>query len=207
MSDISSFQDLETPGSAQEIPGFLGDAMRTQETMAGVTSIPLVAGLNQYRGQNTILKGGFLDNRSMFATKGQTKLRPFRKGALTPTTVQRAGSQYVGGIGVRRNGSRFRIGATDRGLKLSRPKQMHSSNRLGRMLGMSGGEGVATASRLDYKAPMFKGFRRQNLTLNPFAFGRHASVSRFGPTGQGFYAAHNGGAFANLGNMLTGRTS
>jgi hypothetical protein len=200
MSDISSFENLEAPGSAQEIPGFLGDAMRTQETMAGVTSIPIVAGLNQYRGQNTILKGGFLDNRSMFATKGQTKLRPFRKGALTPTTVQRAGSPYVGGVNI--------FGKqTGRGRKLSRPKQMHGANRLGRMLGMDGGRGAATASRLDYKAPMFKGFRRQNLTLNPFAFGRHASVSRFGPTGQGFYGAHQGGAFANLGNMLTGRTS
>jgi hypothetical protein len=199
MSDISSFQDLEAPGSAQEIPGFLGKAMRTQEAIAGATSIPLVAGLNQYRGQNTILKGGFLDNRSMFATKGQTKLRPFRKGALTPTTVERAGSPYVGGVNIFGRQTR-------RGAKLSRPKQMHSSNRLGRMLGM-GGEEAAGLSRLEYKAPMFKGFRRQNLTLNPFAFGRHASVSRFGPTGQGFYAAHNGGAFANLGNMLTGRTS
>lgn len=202
----NSFQDLEAPGSAQEIPGFLGKAMRTEEAVHGVTSIPLVAGLNQYRGQTTILKGGFLDNRKLFATKGQTKFRPFRRGALTPTNVERAGSPYVGGIGVRRDGFRFRIGATERGRKLSRPKQMHGSNRLGRMLGM-GGEETVGLSRLEYKAPMFKGFRRQNLTLNPFAFGRHASVSRFGPTGQGFYAAHNGGAFANLGNMLTGRTS
>lgn len=195
----NSFENLEAPGSAEEIPGFLGKAMRTEEAVHGVTSIPLVAGLNQYRGQTTILKGGFLDNRSMFATKGQTKLRPFRKGALTPTTVQRAGSPYVGGVNIFGRQTR-------RGRKLSRPKQMHGSNRLGRMLGM-GAEETVGLSRLEYKAPMFKGFRRQNLTLNPFAFGRHASVSRFGPTGQGFYAAHNGGAFANLGNMLTGRTS
>jgi hypothetical protein len=201
MSDVSgSIYDLEAPQNAEQIPGFLGKAMRTEETIHGVTSIPLVAGLNQYRGQTTILKGGFLDNRKLFATKGQTKLRPFRSGALTPTTVQRAGSPYVGGVNIFGRQTR-------RGRKLAKPKQMHGTNKLGRMLGMGGGEGVATASRLEYKAPMFKGFRRQNLTLNPFAFGRHASVSRFGPTGQGFYAAHQGGAFANLGNMLTGRTS
>ena len=71
------------------------------EATAGITNPFLVAGFGSYRGQNTILKGGFLDNKrgTGLAAKSRAKYRPFVGGNLNPLGPQGA-SQFAGGTNI-----------------------------------------------------------------------------------------------------------
>jgi hypothetical protein len=142
-----------------------------------------VALFNNYRYQNTIMRGGFMDGSKSYR-RGRGKYRPFKKGSMIPEAMG-DGRQFVGGTSLRGFGN-----VTDRGERLAKAKK---ASRL---------RGGATATE-EFRAPMFKGFRKNSLTANPRAFGRFHSTSVFGPSSSGFYSPHQGGAFAGLGNMLT----
>lgn len=58
MSDMSGMID-ETP----QIPGVMGKVLGAAEATAGIQNPLLLFGYGGYRAQNTILKGGFLDNK------------------------------------------------------------------------------------------------------------------------------------------------
>ncbi len=66
----------------------------------------LLAGFNSYRGQNTILKGGFLDDKrnTGLAAKSRAKFRPFAlnpNGAKSMTPLGPPGaSQFFGGTNI-----------------------------------------------------------------------------------------------------------
>ena len=142
-----------------------------------------VAAFNNYRYQNTIMRGGYMDGSKSYS-RGRGKYRPFRKGSMIPEAMG-DGRQFLGGTNI--------FGQTTRrGERLAQAKK---ASRL---------RGGATAAQ-EFRVPMFKGFRKNNLTLNPKAFGRFHSVSVFGPSASGFYAPQQGGALAGLGNMLTRR--
>lgn len=143
-----------------------------------------VALFNNYRYQNTIMRGGFMDGGKSY-TRGQGKYRPFRRGSLIPEAMG-DGRQFVGGTNI--------FGQTTR-----RGQRLASPRKASRLSGLRSG---ATATE-EFRSPMFKGFRKNSLTLNPKAFGRFHSVSVFGPHSSGFYGPHQGGGFAGLGNILT----
>ena len=171
--------------------GALGSGMEAMNTtMETVGKIPLVAGWNNYRYQNTFLRGGFLDDRRVM-TRGQKKFRPFRKGSMVPEAMG-DGRQFVGGTNI--------FGQTTRrGKKLAEAKKASASGRVGRKIQQSFGWEAAAPSgpgaHTAYKTGMWKGFRKNNLTANPSAFSRFHSASVFGPQEAGFYAPHGGAGF------------
>lgn len=71
------------------------------EATAGQQNPFLLAGFNSYRGQNTILKGGFLDNKrgTGLAARSRAKYRPFVGGSLNPLGPQGA-NQFLGGTNI-----------------------------------------------------------------------------------------------------------
>jgi hypothetical protein len=140
-----------------------------------------VALFNNYRYQNTIMRGGFMDGAESF-TRGQGKYRPFRSGSMIPEAMG-DGRQFVGGVNI--------FGQTTRrGEKLAQAKKASRFKR------------SANVTE-EFRSPTFKGFRKNSLTGNPRAFGRFHSTSVFGPSSEGFYAPHQGGGLAGVGNMLT----
>jgi hypothetical protein len=190
--------------------GALGAGMGAMNaTMETVGRIPLVAGWNNYRYQNTFLRGGFLDDRRVM-TGGAGKFRPFRRGSMVPEAMG-DGRQFVGGTNI--------LGRqTARGAKMAEAK---AASRQGRVVtkiqktfgvGRAGADprlaraasaadrsfvfgGEAARAHSTYKVGMFKGFRKNNITANTSAFGRFHSASVFGPHEAGFYAPHGGAGF------------
>ena len=97
MSDMSGMVD-----EAAQIPGMMGKVLGAAEATAGIQNPLLLFGFGAYRAQNTILKGGFLDNKrgTGLAARSRAKFRPFIGNALDPLGPQGAG-QFVGGTGLR----------------------------------------------------------------------------------------------------------
>jgi hypothetical protein len=93
MSDMSGMTD-----EAPQIPGMMGKGLGALEATAGIQNPLLLFGYGAYRAQNTILKGGFLDNKGGrgLAARSRAKFRPFIGNALDPLGPQGA-SQFVGG--------------------------------------------------------------------------------------------------------------
>jgi hypothetical protein len=58
MSDMSGMID-----QTAQIPGAMGNILGAAEATAGIQNPLLLFGYGGYRAQNTILKGGFLDNK------------------------------------------------------------------------------------------------------------------------------------------------
>lgn len=83
MSDIPSAYDAGVD-MASQIPGPLGTAIGTMETLSPIMNPFLLGGFNNYRAQNTILKGGFLDDARRPGASIRAKFRPFERGSLTP---------------------------------------------------------------------------------------------------------------------------
>ena len=83
---------------APQIPGMMGKGLGALEATAGIQNPLLLFGYGAYRAQNTILKGGFLDNKGGrgLAARSRAKFRPFIGNALDPLGPQGA-SQFVGG--------------------------------------------------------------------------------------------------------------
>lgn len=171
--------------------GALGSGMGAMNTtMETVGRIPLVAGWNNYRYQNTFLRGGFLDDKKSM-TRGQKKFRPFGRGSMVPEAMG-DGRQFVGGTNIFGQ-------TTKRGKKLAEAKKASASGRVGRRMQQAFGWEAAAPSgpgaHTAYKTGMWKGFRKNNLTANPSAFSRFHSASVFGPQEAGFYAPHGGAGF------------
>lgn len=81
----SAFYDQSVDVSAQ-IPGVMGKAVGALEATSPIMNPFLVGGFNQFRQTNTLLYGGFLDNkgtRGLFA-RSRAKFRPFTGSSLTP---------------------------------------------------------------------------------------------------------------------------
>jgi len=79
-----------------------GGVLGALETTSAMQNPLLLMGFNAYRAQNTILKGGFLDNKSgrgPFA-RSRAKYRPFVGNSLSPLGPQGA-NQFVGGTNIR----------------------------------------------------------------------------------------------------------
>ena len=187
--------------------GALGTTMgATQATMETVGRIPLVAGWNNYRYQNTFLRGGFLDD-TRFMTRGRAKFRPYRRGSMIPEAMG-DGRQFVGGTDI--------LGRqTKRGMKLAKAKGATRQGRVAEKVQKTFGlgryqQGARAATAADrsfvfggealkahdtYRAGMWKGFRKNNLTTNTNAFSRFHSASVFSPHEAGFYAPHAGAGF------------
>lgn len=92
MSDMSSIYDTgsafydESVDVSAQIPGAAGKAIGALETASPIMNPFLVGGFNQFRQTNTLLYGGFLDNkgaRGPFAAS-RAKFRPFVGNSLTP---------------------------------------------------------------------------------------------------------------------------
>jgi len=195
--------------------GALGTTMgMTQAVTETVGKIPLVAGWNNYRYQNTFLRGGFLDDRRVM-TRGARKFRPFRKGSMVPEAMG-DGRQFVGGTNIfgqtTRRGTKMAEAKAASGqgrvankiqktFKLGRYQEgAHAASAAERSLAF-GGEAVKAHNT--YKVGMFKGFRKNNITANTSAFGRFHSASVFGPHEAGFYAPHGGAGFiGGMSNQL-----
>ena len=179
--------------------GALGTTMgMTQAVSETVGKVPLVAGWNNYRYQNTFLRGGFLDDRRVM-TKGASKFRPFRKGSMVPEAMG-DGRQFVGGTNIFRQ-------TTRRGIKMAEAKKASSLGRVGRRIQKAFGWEAAAPTGAEahtaYKTGMWKGFRKNNLTANSSAFSRFHSASVFGPQEAGFYAPHGGaGLIGGMSNQL-----
>jgi len=58
MSDMGGMVD-----EAPQIPGAMGKVLGAAEATAAIQNPLLLFGYGSYRAQNTILKGGFLDNK------------------------------------------------------------------------------------------------------------------------------------------------
>lgn len=97
MSDMSGMVD-----ETAQIPGVMGNILGAAETTAPVQNPLLLFGYGAYRAQNTILKGGFLDNKGGrgLAARSRAKFRPFIGNSLDPLGPQGA-SQFVGGTRLR----------------------------------------------------------------------------------------------------------
>jgi hypothetical protein len=97
MSDMSGMTD-EVP----QIPGAMGNILGVAEATSASQNPLLLFGYGAYRAQNTILKGGFLDNKrgTGLAARSRAKFRPFVGNALDPLGPQGA-SQFVGGTRLR----------------------------------------------------------------------------------------------------------
>lgn len=78
-----------------------GGALGALEASAPITNPLLAFGYNSYRAQNTILKGGFLDNKrgTGLAARSRAKFRPFVGNSMTPLVAQGA-NQFVGGTNI-----------------------------------------------------------------------------------------------------------
>ena len=78
-----------------------GGALGALEATTGISNPLLLAGMNAYRAQNTILKGGFLDNKrgTGLAARSRAKYRPFVGNSLNPLGPQGA-NQFVGGTNI-----------------------------------------------------------------------------------------------------------
>jgi hypothetical protein len=76
------------------------------EATAGITNPFLVAGFGSYRGQNTILKGGFLDDKMStgLGAKSRAKYRPFALDDLYGKSINPLGpqgaNQFLGGTNI-----------------------------------------------------------------------------------------------------------
>jgi hypothetical protein len=98
------------------------------EATAAMQNPLLLFGYGGYRAQNTILKGGFLDNKGGrgLAARSRAKFRPFIGDSMTPLGPQGA-SQFVGGTRLRptrQSLSQARIFTpTRRGQKLARGRK------------------------------------------------------------------------------------
>ena len=90
MSDISSMYDAgaafydESANVAAQIPGPLGTVVGALETMSPIMNPFLLGGFNNFRAQNTILQGGFLDDARRPGASIRAKFRPFERGSLNP---------------------------------------------------------------------------------------------------------------------------
>ena len=78
-----------------------GGALGALEAAAPITNPLLLFGFNSYRSQNTILKGGFLDNKrgSGLAARSRAKFRPFVGSSMSPLAAQGA-NQFIGGTNI-----------------------------------------------------------------------------------------------------------
>ena len=98
------------------------------EATAGITNPLLLFGYGAYRAQNTILKGGFLDNKGGrgLAARSRAKFRPFVGNSMTPLGPQGA-SQFVGGTRLRPTMQSLKQGRiftpTTRGQRLARGRK------------------------------------------------------------------------------------
>ena len=98
------------------------------EATAAIQNPLLLFGYGGYRAQNTILKGGFLDNKrgTGLAARSRAKFRPFVGNALDPLGPQGA-SQFVGGTRLRPTMQSLKQGRiftpTRRGEKLARGRK------------------------------------------------------------------------------------
>lgn len=100
-----------------------GGALGALEATTGITNPFLLAGMNSYRAQNTILKGGFLDNKrgTGLAARSRAKYRPFVGNSMSPVSLnpRQAAGQFVGGTNFRgkptRLGQRKASGGKRRG--------------------------------------------------------------------------------------------
>ena len=123
MSDMSGMVD-----EAAEIPGAMGKSLGALEATAGISNPLLLFGYGGYRAQNTILKGGFLDNKGGrgLAARSRAKFRPFIGNSMIPLGPQGA-SQFVGGTGLRPTRQSLKQGRiftpTRRGQKLARGRK------------------------------------------------------------------------------------
>ena len=124
MSDISGMVD-----EAPQIPGMMGKGLGALEATAGIQNPLLLFGYGGYRAQNTILKGGFLDNKGGrgLAARSRAKFRPFIGNALDPLGPQGA-SQFVGGTRLKPTMQSLKQGRiftpTTRGQRLARGRKI-----------------------------------------------------------------------------------
>ncbi len=160
-------------GNAQEpVKSSSMEAMETANRI-GLTGI----GFANFRGQNTILKGGFLDNKSStgIGANSRAKFRPFIGNSMMPGARPGA-EQFVGGKNI--------FGKTTK-----RGRKMEAKNAKALSLGQPG------------KTGSFKRFRRGNLTADPRAFMRNPNLSGFGAHSAGFASPNAGGALASISNQ------
>jgi len=148
------------------------EAMETANRI-GISGI----GFANFRGQNTILKGGFLDNKSStgVGARSRAKFRPFTGNSMTPG-IRPGAEQFVGGKNI--------FGQTTK-----RGRKMEAKNAKALSLGQPG------------KTGSFKRFRRGNLTADPRAFMRNPNLSGFGAHSAGFASPNAGGALASISNQ------
>ena len=124
MSDMSGMVD-----EAAQIPGMMGKGLGALEATAGITNPLLLFGYGAYRAQNTILKGGFLDNKkgTGLAAKSRAKFRPFVGDSLDPLGPQGA-NQFIGGTRLRPTRQSLSQGQiftpTRRGQRLARGRKI-----------------------------------------------------------------------------------
>ncbi len=79
------------------MPGLAGKITEAAEASSGMMNPIMLAGYNNYRYQNTLIKGGFKDSRFMSNIRPSSRragMRSFARGSLTPTDLN--ASSFLG---------------------------------------------------------------------------------------------------------------
>lgn len=79
------------------MPGLAGKITEASEATSGLLNPIMFAGYNNYRYQNTLIKGGFKDSRfssNIRAGGRRAGMRSFAQGSLTPTNLN--SSSFLG---------------------------------------------------------------------------------------------------------------
>lgn len=185
-ASMNPYSDSFNPGEVlpeqAQLPGIMG--MMTSpgfEQFTRATNPLTLGGFAAFRAQNTLLKGGIGDDVGRIRQglrRGRGKFSNYSRGSLVPN-IANGPNQFVGGTNIFGRSTR-------RGRKLLAKQQAINP----------------TTGALGGKTPMFKSFRKNNLSLDPRRFFRKHSLSEFlASPGRNFYAPNQGGFLASIGNL------
>lgn len=155
------------PDQINELSGS-SDLPLAMRMMEHFPTISASLGFANMRGSNTILRGGFMDDRRSFTVKGKKfggpgKLGGFERGSLTPTNP--TAKAYYGGRGYKTRSGRAMFGTGLGDPVISSPRR---ATRLGQAAGTSNGKMV-----------LGKGARVNHITARPRALTRYNSLTAF----------------------------